>query len=267
MCIRDSFITAEKPNPQHLVRAVERSEDLGMIAGVKGLATDLAEGSLLKDLTQAGVDHVTLLYLSADQGIHDSVCGEGDHEKAKRIFPLIRDLEVCPVAEIPLTVATANLLEETFESLSEMGVRNASFFAIARPDDDTVTDDGTLRASALPQIAAGIEETSPESDVRYLWQPPVMRKQNKSFVEQIKEGPRCSGDVSIRVEANGSVIPPRGPYRSAGNIIKDPWKKIWGHEAFRLYRERVESPTRCDTCPGLAICAADCPRDSRGWAS
>ena len=69
-----TFITAEKPNPQHLVRAVERSEDLGMIAGVKGLATDLAEGSLLKDLAQAGVDHVTLLYLSTNQGIHDSVC-------------------------------------------------------------------------------------------------------------------------------------------------------------------------------------------------
>ncbi len=262
-----TFITAEKPNPQHLVRAVERAEDLGMIAGVRARATDLAEGSLLKDLAQAGVDHVTLLYLSADQGIHDSVCGEGDHEKAKTIFPLIRDLEVCPVAEIPLTVVTADLLEETFESLSKMGIRNASFFAIAQPDDDTVTDDGTLRASALPQIAAIIEETSPESDVRYLWQPPVMRKPEKSLVEQIKEGPRCSGDVSIRVERDGSVIPPRGPYRSAGNILADPWKKIWGHEAFRLYRERVESPTRCDTCPGLAICAADCPRDPRGWAS
>jgi radical SAM protein with 4Fe4S-binding SPASM domain len=262
-----AIITVEKPNAQHLVRAVERAEDLGMIAGVRGLASFLDEGSLLKDLAQAGVDHVTVLYGSADRQLHDSVCGEGDHEKAKKIFPLIRELEVCPVAEIPLTAATANLLEETFESLTRIGIHNASFFAVARPDDDSATDDVTLRASALPQIAAIIEETSPESDVRYLWQPPVPRKHDKSLEQQIKEGPRCSGDVSIRVEANGSVIPPRGPYRSAGNILKDSWKTIWEHEAFQRYRERVESPTRCDTCPGLAICAADCPRDPRGWAS
>jgi radical SAM protein with 4Fe4S-binding SPASM domain len=262
-----SIITSERPNPQHLVRAVERAGDLGMIAGVRGLASCLAEGSLLKDLAQAGVDHVTVLYVSGNQRLHDSICGVEDHQKAERIFPLIRELEVCPVAEIPLTTATAHLLEETFESLVQMGIHNASFFAIARPDDDTAIDDATLRASALPQIAAIIEEASPAANVRYLWQPPVLRKRNKSLEQQIREGPRCSGDVSVRVEPDGSVIPPRGPYQSAGNILQDNWKRIWDNDAFRRYRERVESPTRCETCPGLAICAADCPRDPRGWAS
>lgn len=262
-----TFITVGHPKPDHLVRAVERAEDLGMIAGVRGQASYLAEETLLKNLAQAGVDHITLLYISGDREIHDSILGQGDHGRIKKAFPLIRELEVCPAAEIPLIAPTANLLEETFQSVTEMGIHNASFFAIAKPDEDTTPDDGALRASALPQIAAIIEETSAESDVRYLWQPPVLRKRDKSLEQQIREGPRCSGDVSMRVEPDGSVIPPRGAYRSAGNILADPWKSIWEHEAFRVYRERVESPTRCNICPGLAICAADCPRDPRGWAA
>ena len=32
------------------------------------------------------------------------------------------------------------------------------------------------------------------------------------------------------------------------------------------YRERLAEPTRCSDCPDLPICAADCPRDPRGWS-
>jgi radical SAM protein with 4Fe4S-binding SPASM domain len=79
-------------------------------------------------------------------------------------------------------------------------------------------------------------------------------------------GPRAGGDISIRVEPNGDVIPPRGPRQAAGNLLRDAWDTIWSREAFLRYRQRVESDTRCAHCPALAICAADCPADPRGWA-
>jgi radical SAM protein with 4Fe4S-binding SPASM domain len=102
--------------------------------------------------------------------------------------------------------------------------------------------------------------------VRFIWQPPLERDPARSLAEQVQQGPRCSGDVAVRVEPDGEVIPARGPYRSAGNILTYEWPRIWNDQAFRQYRERVESPTRCDDCPGLAICAADCPRKQAGWA-
>jgi radical SAM protein with 4Fe4S-binding SPASM domain len=68
------------------------------------------------------------------------------------------------------------------------------------------------------------------------------------------------------VEPDGTVIPPRGPALSAGNLLNDAWDDIWNHEVFHIYREQVEAPTRCDICPGLTICAAACPREPEGWA-
>ena len=76
-------------------------------------------------------------------------------------------------------------------------------------------------------------------------------------------GPRCSGDTAIRVEPDGSVIPARGPFRAG----RQPDRTTIGRpsnraKCIRSYRRRVESDTHCDRCPGLAICAADCPRES-----
>ena len=96
-----------------------------------------------------------------------------------------------------------------------------------------------------------------------------------SEIEQTEIGPpdaafdpfatRCSGDVAIRVEPDGTVVPPRGPRRASGNLLHDPWDQIWDAPAFRVYREQLDHATRCDQCADLAQCAVVCPRDPAGW--
>jgi radical SAM protein with 4Fe4S-binding SPASM domain len=244
---------------------VERAEDLGLIAGVRGRATDLSKGNLLHDLAMAGVDHITVVYASANAAVHDSLLGAGDHALVEPVIKAVQQYEVTPVAEIPLTQETLADLPETLTALQALGEHNYSFFAIAAADEN-LDEQGPLSASALPQTADIVEETASQMDVRFVWQPPVERDKALTLAEQVQQGPRCSGDVAVRIEPDGEVIPPRGPYRSAGNILKNEWTQIWNNQAFRNYRERVERPTRCDECPGLAICAADCPRKTAGWA-
>jgi len=118
----------------------------------------------------------------------------------------------------------------------------------------------------MRQVAAQVEEDAAEAQVRYIWEPPVQRDPKKSLIDQIREGPRCAGDLAIRIEPDGKIIPARGPFRMAGNLLRDDWDSIWQTDAFQNYRQRVQSPTRCDQCPGLAICAADCPAKPEGWA-
>ncbi len=262
-----TFLAPENPNAGHLVRAVERAEDAGMIAGVRGRGSILVEGTLVKDLALAGVDHVTVVYASTQRDIHDALCGDGDQAAAEWVMAAAHQYEVCPVAEMPLVEETLDTADEALAELWASGVTNISFFAIAAPDDAPLEQrDGAIRASAMPQVAALVEETAHEVQVRHLWQPPVLRNPRKSLATQVREGPRCSGDVAVRVEPDGAVIPPRGPYQSAGNLLSDPWDAVWEHPAFRIYRERIVAPTRCDICPGLAICAADCPREPAGWS-
>ena len=261
------FVTAGTFDPTHLIRAVERAEDLGMIAGVRGRASDLSRGDLIRDLAQSGVDHITLLLAAMDKDVHDAFCGEGDYAAALNAFKQIIENEVCPVAEIPLIQPTWDILPETLTKLTDLGVANCSLFAIAAPESMDEAEVGlAIRGNGLPQTAATLEELADQTGGRFLWQPPVRRDPALSLNEQILRGPRCAGEVAVRIEPDGAVIPPRGPYRSAGNILQQSWQTIWEDEAFQVYRQRVEAPTHCAICPGLAVCAAECPARSAGWS-
>lgn len=236
-----------------LVRAVERAEDLGMIAGVHSTPAQLDQDTLLADLAQAGVDHITVVV-------------EGESTVADSTLKLLHDIqanEVYPIAEIALVKDSLTNLPDTLSTLQQVNIHTFSFFAIVTPDE---SDDGAISAQAMPQMANMVEEIADEAEVRFIWQPPVQRDPKISLAEQIAQGPRSSGDVSVRIEADGGVIPPRGPYQAAGNVLLHSWEQIWGNAAFTRYRERVVEPTRCVDCPGLALCAADCPRERAGWA-
>lgn len=254
------------PDATHLVRAIERAEDLGMIAGVRGRASDLWNVDLLTALIQAGVDHITFIYASDDPSVHDALCGAGDHAAATALLAWLEANQLCAVAEVPLVQTTLFVLNTTVTTLIAQGADNIAFVAYVTTDEALAEQDGIFTADAMPQVATMVEEAAHEAHARFIWDPPVQRDPAQSLAAQVQRGPRCSGDVAVRVEPDGSVIPPRGPYKSAGNLLQMPWDTIWHHEVFRRYRERVEAPTHCDRCPGLAICAADCPRELAGWA-
>ncbi|MEJ5309186.1 MAG: SPASM domain-containing protein [Anaerolineae bacterium] len=261
-----TLLAPPTPDADHLVRAIEHAEDLGMIAGVRGRATDLWNVELLTALTQAGVDHITFIYASDAPAVHDALCGAGDHAAAVALLAWLEANQLCAVAELPLVQTTLFTLNATVRTLIAQGADNIAFVAYVTTDAALAEQDGIFAADAMPQVATMVEEAAHEAQARFIWDPPVQRDPAQSLAAQVQRGPRCSGDVAVRVEPDGRVIPPRGPYQSAGNLLEMPWNAIWDHAVFRRYRERVEAPTHCDRCPGLAICAADCPREPAGWA-
>ncbi len=258
-----TLLLPDEFNPAELVKAVEFAENTGLVCGVSGRATPLlAHAGLLEQLSQAGVDHVTVFYASHQPELHDRYFGAGDHEAARNVFQLTQELGVADVGHIPLVPETLPHLEETLESLLLLRVPNAAIYAIASDQENT----DAIPAQAMRQVAAQVEEEATEARVRYLWEVPVRRNPVLSLQAQVLAGPRCGSDFSIRIENDGAVIPPRGSDFSAGNMLNDPWRQIWEHPAFKNYRERVHAPTRCDVCPGLAICAAECPAEPSGWS-
>ena len=252
------------PDVVEIVSLVEHAQWLGLICGVSGRASDLLVGSVISDLTLVGVDHISVFYASADPALHDSLFGAGDHAAAEALYRQTAAAELADVAMIPLIQSTVATFNETLARLHDLDVPNAAFYAIARPDD--AADDGSLPAAALAEIADDVERAADTARVRFQWQPPVLRDPAVPLAEQVRAGARCSSDLAVRIDSDGSVIPPRGPYRSAGDVVRDPWTKIWQHPVFDSYRARVEQPTHCATCPGLAICAADCPKEPAGWS-
>ncbi len=261
-----TILVQSEATSETVVRIVESAEDLGMIAGLRTLAHWLP-ADVLDEAANAGLDHLTLAYISPIAQQHDALTAAGDHDLVLRHFARCHEVELCPVAQVPLLRDNVDGLETLIADLGERGVTNISFFALACPDDDQAARQvGALSGSTLPQVATTINEAAEAAQVRYLWEPPVRFDVTKSLSDHIVAGPRAAGDVSIRVDSDGTVYPARGPRRAAGNILHDDWEQIWRSPCFARYGERLAAPTRCADCPDLPICAADCPRDPRGWS-
>lgn len=247
-----TFAATEASSVHDALRNIERAEDIGMISGLRGPASWLHSPGLLEQSAQAGVDYITVPVLAPQLDEHDAILGQGDFQEVMECFSECRRLEICPVAEIPLFKLNAHQLPALLELLKERGVHNVLYYAVSADHQER-----GLSTTEIIQAAVDVEDLSHRSQVRYVWLAPV--SSSGPLATLIQEGPRTAGDVSIRVEPDGSVIPARGPRTVAGNLLRQDWKDIWNHAVFRRYRERIESPTRCAICPGLAICAADCP--------
>ncbi len=255
-----TFSASNSSSGDDAVGNVERAEDLGMISGVRAGSKWFIQPELFKRLALAGIDYIATPAVSSDPARQDSFCGAGSHAALLQCIEECKKWEVTPVLEVPVLRDNVNELEELLKEYRAKGIKNVLYYAIG---DET--GQAGLSGVEIIQVASIVEEISHNSDVRYVWLPPVGL--SGEVAQILDEGPRSAGDVSIRVEPDGAIYPARGPLISAGNLLSESWSDIWNREAFRKYRTRIESPTHCDICPELEICGADCPADPQGWAT
>lgn len=254
-----------------LVDAVTLAEDRGMIAGLRMPAHQLEEGSLLDDVAKVGLDYVVLPWGGSGE-IHQRLFGADDLNCIGKTIERIRGWEMTPVLQLPLVAASFDVLEDNLEEVAAWDIGHIEVFAVATsedPGEDNQSADGLnpVAVDELRQLAAWMEDLSNEHAAQLIWLPPQGLAAGQTVEDAARRGPRAAGDVAVRVEPKGDVIPPRGPGESAGNLLSQPFREIWQHESFRRFRGLVERPTRCDQCPGLAVCGADCPADPAGWAT
>jgi radical SAM protein with 4Fe4S-binding SPASM domain len=262
-----TFLARPEAPAEDLPLLVEAAGDLGMLTGLRAVASWLSP-ELIQSVAQAGLDHLDLLYVCPEAAGHDQIAGDGDYARVRAAFDQVNHLELAPVAQVPLYAHnTGPELGAVCATLHAAGVTNLSFFALACPDDDAVSQAaGALPARALPQVALSISEAAERHAVRYIWSPPVRFDPGRTLAAQILAGPRTEGDVAVRVEADGRVKPARGPGACVGNVLTDAWADLWNHDCFTRYRERLAAPVRCADCPDLTICTAGCPKDPEGWS-
>jgi radical SAM protein with 4Fe4S-binding SPASM domain len=257
------FVLPVEHNAGHLVRLVEAAEDIGMIAGVRARASDLMPEKVVRDLAMAGLDHLDILWACVDPKLHADLFGEGDLAHADRLVELCHELELFPVAVMPLLSAILDDLDELGGALGRRRISAVIGYAVA----DDAGEGRALSAMELPQVATTLEEVAEHFGINLVWAAPEERDPSMTLIEQVAAGPRAAGEACIRVEADGRVLSPTGPATSAGNLFDDPWDAIWQNPVFTHWRTSVDDPPRCGICPDLALCAGGCPKERGTWAT
>ena len=259
------FIVTPRTGTQSIVNAVRYAEDIGMIAGVRLPSAAWLDHDSLKSLADVGVDYLMMPW-GVTESLHHRWYGQGDLQHFRQLVGQCLSLEVTPVAFTALVRETWEQFPQQLDAVISLGVGHMEVFAVADEAAGEAPDSvAGFAGGELRQLAGWIEDLADKRQVQLVWLPPAFRSKHRSIDDIVRRSPRTGGDVTIRVEADGSVLAPRGPYAIAGNMIEDDWETIWNDERFQQFRLSSERPSRCSECSDMTVCASFCPADADGW--
>ena len=253
------FTGGEPTLRDDLPELIAHAEHNGQITGINTNARRLRSAEYLRELIDAGLDHVQITVESHLPEIHDKmVCTRGAWKQT------IAGLE--NALESPLFVMTnttmlrdnSSLLDETLVFLSSLGVPTVGLNALIYSGHGLTVGSG-LKESELQPLLDMARQHTDANNQRLIWYTPTQYCNFDPL--QLDLGVKgCTAALyNMCVEPDGGVIPCQSYYEQLGNILTDSWESIWEHELSVSLRERAYIPDKCGECSLLPECGGGCP--------
>ena len=255
------FVVGDETDAGDLMQTARRAAELGLDVGIRGRASKLTAGTLLSDVAAAGVCEVEFPLLSAVAEVHDALAGVGDYRCALKALDALPPGKLTATVQLVLTPSTWKTIARTAELLDDRRVRSIRVWAVACRDVEPAS--WALSGAELIEAAKWIEANAPR-EMHVEWYPPLKFDPARTLAQQVRCGPRAARDA-VRIEPNGSIIPPIGPSAAGGNVSQNDWKQIARSDVFRAWKRRRDTAEKCEQCPGPAACDGGCLRDERNW--
>jgi hypothetical protein len=184
-----------------LPELIAYAEKLGMVSGLLTDGLRLTDNNYLHNILYAGIDHVMLLLDPSE---------EQSWEALRDM--MVEDLSV--TVHLTLTAQSIATIPDLFDRLVKMEVKLLSLSA-----DDT----------ALRQEMIALRHQAAEKGLSLVWDIPVPYSTFHPISAELAEGEEVkgAGRAWLYVEPDGDVLPAQGMNQVLGNMLVDPWEKIW----------------------------------------
>jgi len=253
------FTGGEPTLRDDLPELVAHAEANGQITGLNTNGRRLQDGEFLKELVEAGLDHVQITIESHNPKIHDHMVTR-QSAWTQTVAGLRNVLNTPLYVMTNTTILQANkpYLSETLDFLAREGVPTVGLNALIYSGKGLTVGTG-LRESELPPLLDIARMKTSQNNQRLIWYTPTQYCQfDPTQLELGVKG--CTAALyNMCVEPDGGVIPCQSYYQQLGNILTDPWDSIWNHKISVRLREREYIADECRYCDLLSECGGGCP--------
>jgi radical SAM protein with 4Fe4S-binding SPASM domain len=252
------FTGGEPTMFEGLAELVQKSEEFGQVTGMVSNGRNLAKPSYLHDLVVKGLDHVQITVLSSIAEMHDRLVGEvGAWNETIEGLKVALKEEMYVSTNTTIMRSNLNDLEATMQFLISIGVKNIAFNGIIRSGKGIETEGITY--PELGEALTRLKHIAEESKVKLIWYTPTPYHEFNpvNYGLGIKQCTACS--LNMAIEPDGTVLPCQSYYEPLGNILTDPWDKIWDHDLCKKIRERRYLDGDCLECGMKDVCGGGCP--------
>ncbi len=240
---------------------VAYAEELGLVTGLNTNGRRLGDAAYTARLKEAGLDHVQVTLESADPNLHNAMTRSDSYDGTLAGLRACKAAGLYVLTNTTLTGANADGIEQLVdlvaaEGLSAFAVNGMIYSGKGR------TSGVELAPEQVVPLLDALARRAREKGLRFIWYTPT-RYCELNPVEHALGVKQCTAArISMAVEPDGAVLPCQSWYEPVGNILKDPWGKIWNHPLCLKLRRPQKPLAECEACEHLSLCGGGCPLEA-----
>ena len=254
------FTGGEPTLRSDLVELVDHAQEF-----VTGLVTNGRKlAGLAAELNRVSLDYVQVSLEAPTAEIHDKMVGvTGAWQETRDGIRAALDKGLEVITNTTLTKDNIKVFPDLVKTGSLLGLKAMACNTLICSGRGTIArEDTEVNLADLKIILTEALEVAEKVGVRLEWYSPTCYKQFNPLDFGFGVKACSAAQYNMTVEPDGSVIPCQSWMKEkVGNILKDPWEKIWNHPTCIGFREKAYLKDReeCKGCEHLLQCYGGCP--------
>ncbi|HSQ36101.1 MAG TPA: radical SAM protein, partial [Candidatus Binatia bacterium] len=252
------FTGGEPTLREDLPELIAYAEDLGLITGLLTNGVRLAEAPFVARLKEAGLDYVQITLESQRPEIHNRMVNSDSFAQTVQGIKNAIAHSIHVLTNSTITVANREAMDGLVSFLHGLGVRSFAVNSIIKAGRSRHQNDG-LSEEELRPIVQDLLRQAEQNDMKFTWYTPTQYCRLNPVELDLGVKQCTAGKYNLAIEPDGTVIPCQSFFRPLGNILSDPFPKIYGHDFLVALRRRDWAMEKCRECEWLASCGCGCP--------
>lgn len=242
-----------------LPELIAHAEQLGQITGLNTNGRRLSDPNYLKQLTEAGLDHVQITLESHLPQVHDQMVNQaGAWEQTTAGIRNAVHSHLFVMTNTTMLKNNQDTLEDTLTFLATLGVPTVGLNALIYAGRGKNVGTGLTEEELHPLLETARMITA-ASGQKLIWYTPTLYCRFNPLDQGLGIKGCTAALYNMCLEPDGGVLPCQSYYLQLGNILKDPWERIWNHDLAVHLRTRAYLPEACKTCHLVQECGGGCP--------
>jgi len=242
-----------------LVDLIAYAEETGLVTGLLSNGRNLKDRELVGRMVEAGLDHFQITLESHQAAIHDRMVGSsGAWQDTVQGVKNAVATPAYTITNTTLTRLNADQIEETMGFIKSLGVAAMACNGLIYSGQGATCGIG-FKEEELKPLMERIRQKAAELELRLIWYTPTQYCQLDPVDLELGVKSCTAAKYNMCLEPDGSVIPCQSYFAPLGNILSDPWDRIWNAKPAVDLRKKAYLQEKCRDCDKLPLCGGGCP--------
>ena len=256
-----TFTGGEPTLREDLPELLLYAQNKGMVTGLISNGRKLKDKAYVNLLEKSGLDFVQVTLESQKSEIHDKMTNAKG--SWRETIEGIKNAVQSQIYVSTNTTLSKNNIDDflsTIDFIKSLGVDafgcNSLIYSGKATD---ASPEFALSTEDLKTLLPLIRNKAQMIGLKFLWYTPTQYCNFDPVSLGLGVKSCTAAMINACVGPNGDVYPCQSYFESLGNILAEPWEKIWNHPLAERIRRREYVEDKCKNCNELQVCGGGCP--------